>query len=258
MVKNQVGVGGDVDGLASHPDRFGVASLGGEDLSPYRPPGDGALEVVAGDAFALRGVTVGLLDAPLRQHRPRQQCRGLPGVGADAQRIQPFQRGPEVGFGRGRVTEHQIHDPGVQLGLHQTVAQAEFGHDLPGIGEHPPGLLGPSAQQFQHRQATQRRRLQRRRGGRHPLHPNDVQTPPAGLWRRARTPQGGVGCRAQCRGDLAMVTGLAGRDQGLEQSASAVPMRPNRPLALARTRYALADPAGSPRRAKSSIATPIR
>ncbi len=122
----------------------------GQHLGPYRPPGDGRLQVVAGEVLALRRVAVGFVDSALRQNRSRQQGGRLAGVGADAEGVQPFQCGPEVGLGGDRVALHRLDDSGEQLGLHQPVAQAEVRDRPGGLGQHRPGLVGRPAQRFEH------------------------------------------------------------------------------------------------------------
>ncbi len=165
---------------------------------------------------------IGFVDPTLGEHRPREKCGGLTGVGSDAQGLQPLQRGPEMRFGGDRVALHRFDDSREQLGLHQPVPQAEVGDDLAGVGQHRPGLVRPAPKQLQHREAAQRRRLERRCGRRHPLHPDHVETPAAGLRHRARPPQRRSRRRAQRRGDLSVVAALSRRDERLEEVGLAV------------------------------------
>ncbi|WP_235629788.1 hypothetical protein [Mycolicibacterium novocastrense] len=222
MVEHDVGPAGDRHRIPGHCSRLIVASLRREDLGPHRAPRDRCLQVVTGEALTFGRIAVGFVDLSLRENRSRQQGSGQTRVGASTQRVESFQGRPEVRFGSERVAAHRLDDPGEQLRFHEPMPQTQVGHDLARLAEHPARLVRSAAQQFQHRQMAQRRGFEGGCSRRHPLHPNHVEAPAAGLGYWARPPQRGTRRRTQRRGDLSVVSTLSSRDQRLEQVDFAV------------------------------------
>ena len=160
MIEQEIGARGDGHRLFGERHCGGVVA-GGEHLRPSRAPGDGGLQVLAGQGFAGLGHLVGFVDAALGQQRACQQRSGLPRVGAHAQRTEPAVGRPQRSFGGHRVVGDQLDHADEQLGLHEVVLQAELDEHGAGSLEHGVGGVHATAQRFEHGLAAHRGGLHR-------------------------------------------------------------------------------------------------
>ena len=234
VVEQDVGGGGELDGGLRELDRARVLAAPRERLGAHAAPRDARGQIVAGELLALVRERLGLGDAAEREQRAREQCRSLGRVDPQTLRAQPLVRRAQAALRRGGVALDQLDPPREDVGLEQSVRDAELLDHAPRRGDHPARRLAAAAQRLEHALTPERNGLDGRRALRDAQHAHHVEAAAAraGDGRRAR--EHGERHRGENRvGAAAVVHAPRGRLSAVERGlAGAHPTEPRERLGV--------------------------
>src|SRR5206468_6821976 len=107
VVQQSVGRGGDVDGCTRELDGGGMLATPRQRLCPYAAPGDGGLQVVAGERLALVAQRLGLGGPALREEGAAEERGRLRRVDPEPVLPQPVVRRAQAALGSGGIALEQ-------------------------------------------------------------------------------------------------------------------------------------------------------